>query len=247
LERRVAVITGASSGIGAACATRLVAEGFDVVLGARRLERLGLVAAPLAGRSRFAALDVTDTQSVEEFCAAVETCHLLVNCAGGALGTDPAGSFDEQRWRWMYEANVLGVARMTRALLPKLIASGDGQVITIGSVAGFEPYTGGAGYNAAKFGVRAVMEVLRLELLGQPVRISLIDPGMVQTEFSLVRFDHDQERADALYQDMIPLTGDDVADCVAFVATRPSHVDIERLVLRPRDQARVGLVHRHPA
>ncbi len=144
----------------------------------------------------------------------------------------------------MYESNVLGTLRMTKTLLPKLIASGNGHVITVGSVAAIEPYPGGAGYNAAKHALRAVMDVLRMELLGRPVRVSEIDPGMVETEFSLVRFDGDKERAAALYHGMDPLTADDVAACIAFIATRPSHVDIDQLVMRPRDQARVGLVHR---
>ena len=144
----------------------------------------------------------------------------------------------------MFDANVLGVMRMTRGLLPKLIASGDGHVITIGSIAAIEPYPGGAGYNAAKHAVRAVMDVLRMELLGQPVRVSEIDPGMVETEFSLVRFDGDEQRAAKVYEGVTPLTAHDIADCVTWVATRPSHVDIDQLVVRPRDQARATMVHR---
>jgi len=134
--------------------------------------------------------------------------------------------------------------RMTRALLPRLVESGDGHVINVGSVAAFEPYAGGAGYNAAKHAARAVSDVLRMELVGQPVRVSEIDPGMVETEFSLVRFDGDQARADAVYQGLKPLTADDVAEVIEFVATRPSHVDVDQVVIRPRDQARVWLVHR---
>ncbi len=144
----------------------------------------------------------------------------------------------------MYDSNVLGVVHMTRALLPKLIDSGDGHVITIGSIAGFEPYPGGAGYNAAKHAVRAVMDVLRMELLGHPVRVSEIDPGMVETEFSIVRFDGDRGRAAKVYEGVTPLTADDIAECIAWVATRPSHVDIDQLVVRPRDQARATMVHR---
>ncbi len=243
-DRGVAVVTGASSGIGAATARRLVAEGFRVVLGARRLDRLHEVAAPLGDAATVFALDVTDTVSVEEFCGHVDECRLLVNNAGGALGRDAVADADEAQWRWMYEANVMGVMRMTRALLPKLVASGDGHVITIGSIAGIEPYPGGAGYNAAKHAVRAVMDVLRMELLGQPVRVSEIDPGMVQTEFSVVRFGGDQTAADKVYEHMTPLTADDIADCIAWVATRPSHVDIDQMVVRPRDQARATMVHR---
>jgi NADP-dependent 3-hydroxy acid dehydrogenase YdfG len=243
-RRGTAVITGASSGIGAATARALHAAGFAVVLGARRVDRLQSLAAELGAGARAAALDVTDTESVTAFCAAVPDCRVLVNNAGGALGLDPVATADEEQWRWMYDANVLGVMRMTRALLPTLVASGDGHVVTIGSIAGHQPYPGGAGYNAAKFGVRAVMQVLRQELLGQPVRITEVDPGMVETEFSLVRFGGDETRADAVYQGVQPLTADDVADCVRFAVTRPSHVNIDSLVVLPRDQAGARHVHR---
>ena len=243
-DRGVAVVTGASSGIGAAAARRLADEGFDVVLGARRVDRLNEVAASIGPVARALALDVTDAESVDAFCAAIDDCRLLVNNAGGALGRDPVAEADEGQWTSMYESNVLGVMRMTKALLPKLIASGDGQVITIGSIAGIEPYPGGAGYNAAKHAVRAVMDVLRMELLGQPVRVSEIDPGMVETEFSIVRFGGDEAAAAKVYEGMTPLTADDIADCIGWVATRPSHVDIDQLVVRPRDQARATMVYR---
>ncbi len=239
---KTAVITGASSGIGAAAARQLADAGFDVVVGARRTDRLHEVAQPIGARAL--ALDVTDTASVDAFCAEIGECSLLVNNAGGALGLDPVAEADEEKWRWMYDANVLGVMRMTRALLPKLIASGDGHVITIGSIAGLEPYPGGAGYNAAKFGARAVMGVLRQELLGEPVRITEIDPGMVETEFSVVRFDGDQERADAVYAGLTPLGAEDIADCIVWAATRPSHVNIDQIVVKPRDQASARFAHR---
>ena len=245
-DRGVAVVTGASSGIGAATARRLADDGFRVVLGARRAEQLNEVAAAIGDGSTAHALDVTDPASVDAFCDAVGECRLLVNNAGGALGRDAVADADEAQWQWMYDANVLGVLRMTKALLPKLIASGDGHVITIGSIAGIEPYPGGAGYNAAKHAVRAVMDVLRMELLGQPVRVSEIDPGMVETEFSVVRFGGDADAAAKVYEGMTPLTADDIADCIAWVATRPSHVDIDQMVVRPRDQARATMVHRTP-
>lgn len=238
----VAVITGASSGIGAATATRLAAEGFDVVVGARRLDRLRAVAEPLGALAL--TLDVTDSASVEAFCAQIPDCSLLVNNAGGALGRDPIAEADEDDWQAMYDSNVLGVLRMTKALLPKLVASADGHVVTIGSIAAHEPYPGGGGYNAAKFAVRAVMSVLRQELLGEPVRVTEIDPGMVETEFSLVRFGGDQAKADAVYDAMTPLTAADIADCVAWVATRPSHVNIDQIVVLARDQAGATRVHR---
>lgn len=243
-DRGVAVVTGASSGIGAATAHRLAADGFRVVLGARRVEQLNDVASAIGPAATAHALDVTDPASVDAFCAAISECRLLVNNAGGALGRDAVADADEAQWQWMYDANVLGVMRMTKALLPKLIASGDGHVITIGSIAGIEPYPGGAGYNAAKHAVRAVMDVLRMELLGRPVRVSEIDPGMVETEFSVVRFGGDTGAAAKVYEGMTPLTADDIADCIAWVATRPSHVDIDQMVVRPRDQARATMVHR---
>jgi NADP-dependent 3-hydroxy acid dehydrogenase YdfG len=239
-----AVVTGASSGIGEAAARQLAAAGFHVVLGARRMDRLEKVAAAIGSAARPIELDVTDAASVDRFCEQIESCRVLVNNAGGALGLEPVAQADEENWRRMFDANVLGVMRMTRALLPKLLASGDGHVITIGSIAAIEPYPGGAGYNAAKHAVRAVMDVLRMELLGQPVRVSEIDPGMVETEFSIVRFDGDEQRAAKVYEGVTPLTAEDIADCITWVATRPSHVDIDQLVVRPRDQARATMVHR---
>jgi NADP-dependent 3-hydroxy acid dehydrogenase YdfG len=245
---RVAVVTGASSGIGRATATALVRDGFDVVLGARRIGRLESVASLLPpGRARAVELDVTDASSVARFCDAVGTCSVLVNSAGGALGLEAIADADEAQWRQMFDTNVLGTLRVTRALLAKLVASGDGLVVNVGSVASFEPYPGGAGYNAAKHGLRAFTDVLRMELLGQPVRVCEIDPGMVETEFSLVRFGGDSERAAKVYEGVTPLSAFDVAECIAFVATRPSHVDIDQIVVRPRDQARVHLVNRRPA
>jgi NADP-dependent 3-hydroxy acid dehydrogenase YdfG len=243
-ERPVAVVTGASSGIGAATARRLGEQGWSVVLGARRADRLEEATAAAGPHARGLALDVTDPASVQAFCDAVPECRLLVNNAGGALGLAPVSAADEDQWRTMYDTNVLGAMRMVRALLDKLVASGDGHVISIGSIAAIETYAGGAGYNAAKYANRAVMDVLRLELLGRPVRVSEIDPGMVETEFSLVRFDGDADRAEKVYEGLTPLTADDVAETVVFVASRPSHVDIDQLVIRPRDQARSWAVNR---
>jgi NADP-dependent 3-hydroxy acid dehydrogenase YdfG len=243
--RGTAVVTGASSGIGAATAVRLAAEGWDVVVGARRLDRLETVAGPIGARAL--PLDVTDADSVAAFCAEVPDCTLLVNNAGGAKGLAPVAEADEDDWRWMFEANVLGLARVTKALLPALLASGDGHVVLVGSIAGLQAYPGGAGYNAAKFGTRAVGQVLRQELLGQPIRVTEVDPGMVETEFSLVRFDGDEARAAAVYEGVTPLTADDVADCIVWAATRPSHVNIDQIVVLPRDQAGAGLVHRRPS
>jgi NADP-dependent 3-hydroxy acid dehydrogenase YdfG len=245
MDRGVAVVTGASSGIGAASARRLAVSGFTVVLGARREDRLQALQEEIGEAASWMPLDVADPRSVTAFCEQIPECRLLLNNAGGALGQEPILEADERHYLDMFQSNALGTVRMTKALLPKLIESGDGHVITIGSVAAFEAYIGGAGYNAAKFATRAVMEVLRLELLGKPVRVSEIDPGMVETEFSLVRFDGDEARAAALYEGMTPLSAEDVADVIDFVATRPSHVDVDQLILRPRDQARVGVVARN--
>lgn len=244
MSRGTAVVTGASAGIGAATARRLADEDFDVVVGARRTDRLHDVADPIGATAAY--LDVADPGSVERFCAAIDDCRLLVNNAGGALGLEPVAEADDERWRTMYESNVLGAVRMTRALLPKLVDSGDGHVITVGSIAGIEAYPGGGGYNAAKFAIHGVMQVLRTELLGQPVRVSEIAPGMVETEFSVVRFDGDEDRAAQVYEGMTPLTAADVADCIAWVATRPPHVNIDHLLVLPRDQATATRVHRAP-
>jgi NADP-dependent 3-hydroxy acid dehydrogenase YdfG len=235
-------VTGASSGIGAATAARLAAEGWDVVVGARRIDRLAAVAEPIGARAL--PLDVTDAASVAAFCAEVPSCSLLVNNAGGARGLEPVAEADEAAWQWMFDVNVLGMTRVTKALLPKLVASGDGHIVLVGSIAGLEPYPGGAGYNAAKFGARAVGKVLRMELLGQPVRVTEVDPGMVDTEFSTVRFGGDAERAAKVYEGMTPLSADDIADCIAWAATRPSHVNIDQIVVLPRDQGGARQVHR---
>jgi NADP-dependent 3-hydroxy acid dehydrogenase YdfG len=220
----------------------LARDGWDVVIGARRDDRLAAVADEIGARAL--PLDVTDDESVAGFARDVDECALLVNNAGGALGLDPVLDADLEGWRWMYEANVLGVVRVTRALLPKLLASGDAQIIVVGSIAGLEPYPGGAGYNAAKHAVNAVRRVLRMELNGEPIRISEIDPGMVDTEFSTVRFGGDAARAAKVYEGMTPLTADDIAECVAWIAARPSHVNIDQLVVLPRDQAGATRVHR---
>ena len=241
----IAVITGASSGIGAATARALSRAGFSLVLGARRLERLEAIASPLEARAR--SLDVTDPASVTAFCDALPAVDLLVNNAGAALGLDRIGETREELWQRMYELNVLGVMRMTRALLPKLLASGRGHVIVVGSTSGFEVYPGGAGYTASKHALRAVIKTLRIELLGQPVRVTDISPGLVETEFALVRHQGNTERARAVYQGMTPLHGEDVAEAIAWAATRPPHVNVDEIVIRPLDQATSTQIHRRPA
>jgi NADP-dependent 3-hydroxy acid dehydrogenase YdfG len=233
-DRPTAVVTGASSGIGAATARALAAAGFHVVLGARRVDRLEAIAKEIDGTAL--ALDVTDRSSVEEFVAAVPSCRLLVNNAGGAKGLEPVEQADEADWLWMYEVNVLGTLRLVQGLLPKLRESGDGMIVTVTSIAALGPYDKGAGYTGAKHAQAMLHRTLRGELLGEPIRLTEIAPGMVETEFSLVRFDGDQEKADKVYQGITPLTAEDVADVIAFAATRPSHVNLDQIVLKPRAQ-----------
>jgi NADP-dependent 3-hydroxy acid dehydrogenase YdfG len=244
MAKKVAVVTGASSGIGAATVRRLVAEGFDVVAAARRKDRLVALAAETGCAA--IALDVTDDTSVQALAAATPTCHVLVNNAGGAFGLDPIASARIDDWRTMYDVNVLGALRMTRALLPALEASGDGVVVNVTSTAGHVVYEGGAGYAAAKHAERAMTETLRLELCGHPIRVSEVAPGMVKTEeFSLVRFGGDAARAEAVYAGVAePLVADDIADCIAWIVTRPAHVNVDSLIVRPRAQAAQHKVHR---
>ena len=240
--RRVALVTGASSGIGAATVRSLAAAGFEVVAAARRVERCEAVAEEVGGRAL--RLDVADPDSVAELADAVPEVSVLINNAGGALGLEPVGEGDEEKWRKMYETNVLGVMRVTKALLPALEESGNGHIVVIGSVAGMEVYPGGGGYTAAKHAANAVTRTLRLELLGKPIRVSEVAPGMVETEFSLVRFEGDQEKADKVYEGTTPLTAEDVADAISYVVTRPAHVDIDYLSVKPTHQATARDVHR---
>jgi NADP-dependent 3-hydroxy acid dehydrogenase YdfG len=230
-------VTGASSGIGAATARRLVAEGYDVIAAARRLDRLEALAAECGVRP--VVLDVTDESSVRALADSLATCHVLVNNAGGAFGLEPIADADETAWRQMWETNVLGMMRVTRALLPALERSGDGVIVSVTSVAAHVVYEGGAGYSAAKHAERAVSETLRLEVFGKPIRVIEVAPGMVATEeFSLNRLGGDRARADAVYAGVPgPLSADDVADCIAWAATRPWNVNVDLLVVRPRAQA----------
>jgi hypothetical protein len=240
--QKVAVVTGASSGIGEATARALAASGYKVVLGARRVERLETIAREIDGE--FYALDVTDAASVEQFCAAIpQEISLLVNNAGGALGLEPIAEALDENWTTMYETNVLGLMRVTRGLLPRLIA-GHGHIVNITSIAGREAYAGGAGYTAAKHAARIVTQTLRIELNGLPVRVTDVAPGMVETEFSVVRFGGDRERADNVYRGLTPLSAADIADCVVWAATRPAHVNIDEIVVKPLAQASATLAAR---
>jgi NADP-dependent 3-hydroxy acid dehydrogenase YdfG len=247
----VAVVSGASSGIGAATAARLASSGprYHVVLAARRAARLATVAAGIeaaGGSVEPRQLDVTDRAAVAAFASSLERCDLLVNNAGGALGAEPIAEADPDDWRVMYEANVLGTLHLTQALLPKLVASGDGTVVVVSSTAGFAAYEGGGGYVAAKHAEHAMAATLRLELCGQPVRVIEIAPGMVRTEeFALNRYRGDAERAAAVYAGVArPLTAGDIADAITWAVTRPSHVNVDLLVIRPRAQAAQHKVHR---
>jgi NADP-dependent 3-hydroxy acid dehydrogenase YdfG len=244
----IAVVTGASSGIGAASARRLAAEGFHIVAVARRADRLEALVKEI-GNATAVECDITDDHAVAGLAQVVAGLDgpltLLVNNAGGARGMDPVSSGSVTDWAWMYEVNVLGTLRVTQALLPALEASGDGTIVTIGSTAAFTVYEGGGGYTAAKHAQNALVGTLRLEIVGKPVRVIEIDPGMVRTEeFSLNRLG-DADKADAIYAGVPkPLTADDIADCVAWCATRPHHVNIDRLVVRPLAQAAQHKVHR---
>lgn len=241
-----ALVTGASSGIGAASARALAAAGLHVVCAARRLERCEALAAEIGGTAL--ALDVTDDASVAravDSLRARPSLDLLVHCAGGALGVDTVVEADLDGWRWMYETNVLGVVRVTKALVHRLRDGAAPQVVVMGSIAGSEVYPGGGGYTAAKHAVHAVTETLRWELHTEGIRVCEVAPGMVATdEFSLKRFDGDPERAAAVYAGTTPVTAEDVAEVVRFVATRPAHVNLDRIVVKPVFQANGHTVHR---
>ncbi|QHC20339.1 SDR family oxidoreductase [Streptomyces sp. GS7] len=245
---RTAVVTGASSGIGAATARALAAAGYRVVLTARRKDRIEALAAELPHAEAYA-LDVTDRAAVDAFAHSLDrfpSIDVLVNNAGGALGAEPVATGDPADWRAMYEVNVLGVLHMTQALLPALTASGEGTVVVLSSTAGHGTYEGGGGYVAAKHGAHVIAETLRLELCGQPVRVIEVAPGMVKTEeFASTRFRGDNAKAAKVYEGVAePLSAEDVADTVAWAITRPPHVNIDLLVVRPRAQASNTKVHR---
>lgn len=233
-SKRVAVVTGASAGIGEATARTLAAQGFHVICAARREGPINALAAEIGGTA--VVTDVTDDASVAALAAGLDRVDVLVNNAGGARGLEPVAEADLEHWQWMWESNVLGTLRVTRALLPKLIDSGDGLIVTVTSIAALEIYDGGSGYTAAKHAQGVLHRTLRSELLGKPVRLSEVAPGMVKTDFSLRRFDGDEERADKVYQGVTPLVAEDIAEVIGFVASRPSHVDLDLIVIRPRDQ-----------
>ncbi|NHA67955.1 SDR family NAD(P)-dependent oxidoreductase [Phycicoccus flavus] len=245
-RRRTAVVTGASSGIGAATARLLAEHGYRVVCAARRAEKVQDLADEIGGVA--VPCDVTDADDVARLAqAAGEQVTVLVNNAGGALGLEPVAEADAELWQTMYSVNVLGTLAVTKALLPALVAAGgEGVVVNVGSIAGLLAYEGGGGYTVAKHGVHVMTETLRLELYDQPVRVTEIAPGMVHTEeFSLTRFGGDRERADQVYEGVPgPLVAQDVAEAVVWMATRPAHVNVDLLVIKPRAQAAPHKVHR---
>jgi NADP-dependent 3-hydroxy acid dehydrogenase YdfG len=236
---RIAVVTGASSGIGEATARGLVKAGFKVALGARREDRLMAVARELGGLGL--PLDVRDRGSIQAFVDAIAAeygqVEILVNNAGLAAGLQLLAEGNDDDWVQMMETNVLGVLRVTKAMLPLLRRAPRAHIVNLGSVAGFEVYPGGVGYTASKHAVRAITKTLRLELMGEPIRVTEVEPGLVETEFSLVRFKGDNERAASVYKGMQPLTGADIADCIVWVVTRPPNVNIDEMVVRPIAQA----------
>jgi NADP-dependent 3-hydroxy acid dehydrogenase YdfG len=245
----VAVVTGASSGIGAATAVRLAEAGYQVVAAARRSDRIEALAEQIRGKGGQAearTLDVTDRAAVDALAASLDRCDVLVANAGGAVGGDQIADASPDDWRAMYEVNVLGTLNVTQALLPALVASGAGTVVVMGSTAGFVAYEGGGGYVAAKHGAHALAATLRLELYDKPVRVIEIAPGMVKTdEFALNRFRGDAGKAAAVYAGVAePLTADDVADAVTWAVTRPAHFNVDLMVIRPRAQAAQHKVHR---
>jgi NADP-dependent 3-hydroxy acid dehydrogenase YdfG len=245
----VAVVTGASSGIGAATAVRLAEAGYQVVAAARRSDRIEALAEQIRGKGGQAearTLDVTDRAAVDALAASLDRCDVLVANAGGAVGGDQIADASPDDWRAMYEVNVLGTLNVTQALLPALVASGAGTVVVMGSTAGFVAYEGGGGYVAAKHGAHALAATLRLELYDKPVRVIEIAPGMVKTdEFALNRFRGDAGKATAVYAGVAePLTADDVADAVTWAVTRPAHFNVDLMVIRPRAQAAQHKVYR---
>ena len=243
ITKQVAVVTGASSGIGAATARLLAAQGFEVVCAARRADRIESLAAEIGGRAVVA--DITIPADVDRLAAAAGPhVDVLVNDAGGAVGLEPVAEADLDAWQTMWQSNVLGSARVTKALLPALLAA-KGIIVFVTSVAADGGYEGGAGYCGAKAAERAIVESMRLELFDQPIRITEVAPGMVQTDFALTRFHGDQAKADAVYAGVVgPLTPEDIADAIVWMATRPSHVNIDRMTIRPRAQPAQYKVHR---
>lgn len=252
LANKWVLITGASSGFGAAAALAFAKEGSKLLLGARRMDRLEAVAAEAKKAGSPAALahalDVADTKSVNDFVAWTRThtgqIDILINNAGGAKGLEPIAEGKDEDWEFMMQTNVLGVLRMTRACLPLMVKNPGSVILNIGSIAGRVAYENGAAYCGAKAAELAITRALRLELCGTGVRVGSIDPGMAETEFSVVRFKGDEARAKKIYEGVIPLKAEDVAEALIWAASRPPHVCIDEMVIKCTDQAAIHKVHR---
>lgn len=252
MQDRWVLVTGASSGIGAAAAKAFASLGARLLLGARREDRLRRVAeeAVRAGSPQavWHVLDVSQTESVEAFAkwaaGQTKTLDVLINNAGGAKGVDPVATGKDADWEFMVQTNVLGLLRVTRAVLPMLTANPGSLILNIGSIAGRTAYEGGSVYCAAKAGELQITRALRLELCGTGVRVATVDPGFAETEFALVRFGGDAAKAKKVYEGMTPLTAEDIAEALVWVANRPAHVCIDELVIKPTDQAAIHKIHR---
>ncbi len=242
LRGKTAIVTGASSGFGQAITLALAKEGVRLGIGARRADRISEVAKKLQAETEVFAhpLDVRETASVTQFIKKAESAlgslDIVVNNAGLALGLDPIVNAKEEDWQQMMETNFLGIYRVSQAVLPKMIEQKSGHIVNIGSTAGHFAYEGGAGYCGSKFAVNAMTQSLRLETVEHGIRVTSVDPGLAETEFSVVRFSGDQERADRVYSGMTPLSAQDVAETVIFVLTRPHHVNIDRVIMTPLAQ-----------
>src|ERR1041385_4355185 len=249
------LITGASAGFGAAAARAFAAQGAKLMLGARRVDRLKQTATEARKAGAAAAelheLDVSKTGSVEAFVQWTRTLtdkiDVLVNNAGGAHGLDTVAQGKDEDWETMMQVNVLGVLRMTRACLPLLLNNPGSSIINLGSIAGRIAYEGGSAYCASKAGELLITRTLRLELCGTGVRVTSLDPGMAETEFSMVRFKGDEARSKKVYEGVIPLTGEDVADALVWIASRPPHVNIDEMIIKCTDQAALHKAHRRTA
>lgn len=255
LANRWVLITGASAGFGAAAARAFASEGARLLLGARRVDRLESVAesARAAGSPavHFHPLDVASTESVDAFAQwttrVADRVDVLINNAGGALGLEPIAEGRDEDWEGMMQSNALGILRMVRAMLPRIPRDAGGMILNIGSIAARTPYENGAAYCAAKAAELAITRSLRLELCGSGIRVATLDPGMAETEFSVVRFKGDEDRARKVYAGVNPLTPDDVAEAMVWMAGRPAHVCIDEMVIKPTDQAAIHKVHRRTA
>lgn len=253
IQEQIVVITGASSGIGAACAKMFAKEGASLILAARRREKLEGVAAELKAaydsKIRLLEMDISDRTAVEKSLASLpeswQKVDILVNNAGLSRGLDKLQEGDIQNWEEMIDTNVKGLLYITRSLLPQMVERNQGHIINIGSIAGHQAYVGGNVYCATKAAVRALSQGLKMDLLGTPIRVSCVDPGTVETEFSKVRFRGDTEKAEKVYQGMNPLTPDDIAEIVVFCATRPANVNISELLVLATDQSSATMINRH--